>query len=155
MAAASTGNGRKPGPLNAAERRQKSLQAYQLATRKITYGEISKALDISSHLVGRLVQEEQERQWAGRDISDLEAEQRRSIETYQEVIRRAWERLSRTQDHSLNVSGIFNAIINSQSKIDEITGIRSTTLGDQMAKKAQAYLDLLDAQEAGVKDLSE
>ncbi|MEJ7871708.1 MAG: hypothetical protein WKF67_05580 [Rubrobacteraceae bacterium] len=93
----------------------------------MTFTEIAGALDISRALVSNLVSEEQERQWGDRDTKELEGEKRRSIGTYEEVIRGAWERLGKTSDASLNVSGLFNSIISAQSKIDEVTGARAPT----------------------------
>ncbi len=106
-------------------RRDKSRQAYQLAIRRVTFTEIAGALDISRALVSNLVSEEQERQWDDRDTKELEAEKRRSIATYEEVIRGAWQRLGKTSDASLNVSGLFNSIISAQKAIDEITGAKA------------------------------
>lgn len=106
-------------------RRQKADEAYRLAIRRVTYGEIGKALDISRQLASRLVQEEQERMWSGRDLTELTQEKKRSIETYEAVIRGAWQRLGRVQDNSLNVSGLFNSIINAQKAIDDITGAKA------------------------------
>ncbi len=111
-------------------RREKAQEAYQQAIRRVTFTEISRALDISRNLVSTLVSEEQERQWEDRDTSELEAEKRRAIGMYEEVIRRAWERLGKIKDNSLNVSGLFNVIISAQKSIDDITGVKATGGGD-------------------------
>ncbi len=111
-------------------RREKAGLAYQLALRRVTYGEIASYLEISRNLVSSLVKEEQERQWEDRDTSELDAEKRRAIATYEEVIRRAWEKLGKIKDSSLNVSGIFNVIISAQKAIDDITGVKATGSGD-------------------------
>lgn len=147
--------GRTGVSLTGSARREKASEAYRLAIRRVTYTEIGKALDLSRQLVSNLVQEEQERIWSGRDLSELDGEKRRAIETYEAVIRGAWQRLGRVKDSSLNVSGLFNNIISAQSKIDEITGVRVTTVGDEIARKALAYLDLLENSSGEAEDLSE
>lgn len=106
-------------------RRDKASEAYCRAIRRESYTEIGKALDISRNLVSTLVQEEQERLWEGRDLSEVEGEKRRAVETYESVIRTAWQRLGRIKDSSLNVSGLLNVILSAQKQIDAITGVAS------------------------------
>ncbi len=127
-------------------RREKAQEAYQLAIRRETFTEISSTLDISRNLVSTLVKEEQERQWADRDTSEIDAEKQRAIVTYEEVIRGAWERLGKLNDSSLNVSGLFNAIISAQSKIDEITGVRIALANDskRLEMEESAYGEFKD-----------
>lgn len=145
--------GRKPGPLNAATRRDLARKAFQLAIRRVTFTEISRSLDISRQLVSTLVSEEQERQWEDRGDEELKAEKQRAISTYEEVIRAAWQRVGRIKDNSLNVSGLFNVIISSQKAIDEITGVKVVEKDptDDILK----YLDLMDKVTSDVEDMSE
>lgn len=146
--------GRKRGPLNASERREKGRQAYQLAIRRITYGEIAEVVDISRQLVSTLVKEEQERQWADRDTSELEAEKQRSIATYEEVIRGAWQRLGKIKDSSLNVSGLFNVIVSAQTKIDDVTGVKA--VGKDSEAEINAFLaGVHTVKEMAAEDMSE
>jgi hypothetical protein len=106
-------------------RERTAEDAFALAVQRKTYTEIGAILGIRRQLASTLVKEQQERQWQGRDLSDLNEEKRRAIETYEAVIRAGWERLQRTGDQSLNVSGIFNSIISAQKAIDDVTGTKA------------------------------
>lgn len=141
--------------LNAGERKEMGRQAYELAIRRATYTEIGKLLDISRYAASKLVREEQQRRWAERDLSDLDAEKKRAIASYDAVISKSWRRLERLPNTSLNVSGLFNVILTALKQIDAITGIANSGVGDDIAAKAQAYLDLLDANTSSVEDMSE
>lgn len=146
--------GQRGVSLTGPARRQKADEAYRLAIRRVTFQEIASALDISRSLASTLVKEEQERIWSSRDLSDLNAEKKKSIETYETVIRVSWQRLGRMHDASTNVTGLLNSVINAQKQIDIITGITTPAIGSDIAAKAQAYLDLLDAN-APAEDMSE
>ncbi len=134
-------------------RREKATAAYLFALRRVTYGEIARRLGISRQLVTNLVHEEQQRQWAERDDGELDAERRRAIDTYEAVIRSAWERLARIGDNSLNVSGIFNAIIGAQKAIDAITGVKTQAKTENGHTREHDLIDLSEASEEFLAEL--
>ncbi len=144
---------RKPGPLNAADRREKARLAYVLALQRRTYGEIGEKLDISRNLASTLVKEEQERLWEGRNIDELEEEKKHAIETYESVIRASWERLETIKDNSLNVSGLLNTILSSQKAIDEITGVKAAK--EVKGNFTHEYVDLSGASEETVREIEQ
>ena len=133
-------------------RRVKAAKAYELHILRVSNTEIGNRLEISRQLVATLIKEE-----AGRQSEERRSLERpKAIATYEKTIEVAWQRLAKIKDNSLNVSGLINAIISAQKAIDDITGIKADTVGDDMARKAQAYLDILDAAHSdAARDLSE
>ena len=82
---------------------------------------IAEHLGVHRNTVRSLIRKERQVRAAERTAGDAEA----AIARYEKVVERAWNELEKRQSNGLAVPALLNSIVNAQSKIDEITGVRA------------------------------
>jgi hypothetical protein len=109
-----------------AQKAEQGREAWEYSTRGYGVHRIGKEMNLAVNTVQARIKDYEK---VKRDLWDKE--DIRAVATYEEVIRKAWERYDKVQDHSLNASGLLNTIITARKAIDDITGAKAPTRIEQ------------------------
>ncbi len=104
---------------------------------------IAEHLGVHRNTVRALIRKEKLVRAAERTSGDAEA----AVARYEKVIERAWNELEKKQSNGLAVPALLNSIVNAQSKIDEITGVRAPVKAEWKGKLEQVDLSHLTDEE--------
>jgi hypothetical protein len=109
-----------------AQKAEQGRVAWEYSTRGYGVHRIGREMGLAVNTVQSRIREYEK---VKRDLWDKE--DIRAVATYEEVIRKAWQRYDKVKDHSLNASGLLNTIITARKAIDDITGARAPTRIEQ------------------------
>lgn len=104
---------------SARERRELAEWACVQRAAGRTYTEIAEEACVDRHTVKGWIESEFVVRSEYRFVSN---ERERGIALYEALIREGWQRLERLDDNSTNAPGLINAIRQTQSRIDKLTG---------------------------------